>query len=494
MSKRVIFACLIHETHTFLPRPTAVADFQVKKGAEILRKRGDGSIVDGFLSTAAELGWEVVPTVDLVGGATGILEDEVLEFFWTEFSTRTRAALVDGVDAIFLCLHGAMATRSHPNTEGEILERIRGLPGCAELPIFGTLDLHGNIPARAAAHANGLVAYAENPHTDARATAVKATKLLQRCLASGQKVRMAWRQAPVIWTPPGTGTQNEPMRSLEAMARAIEAEDPQVWAVNVLAGFSYADTPDTGVSFSLVMEAGATRADEHLDRLVAHTWQARALGYIKYPSATEILSRGWPEGKGPVLLIEASDNIGGGGGGDATGVLRALLAADAQDAVVVINDPLSVQQSTAAGLGAAVRLQVGGRSWPADAGPVPLDVTVVNLTDGRFDLENVNSHLAASSGRHIAMGPCAVVRHRGITLLLTSRKTPPFDLGQLRSQGIEPTRMAIIGVKAAVGHRQAYDPIARASYYVETPGPCASDLTSFTFAQVRRPVFPLDPI
>jgi microcystin degradation protein MlrC len=95
-------------------------------------------------------------------------------------------------------------------------------------------------------------------------------------------------------------------------------------------------------------------------------------------------------------------------------------------------------------------------------------------------------------GAHIDMGPCAVVRHAGVTILLTSRKTPPFDLGQWRSQGIDPERLSVIGVKAAVAHRRAYDPIAKASYTVDTPGPCASNLRLLPFQRIRRPVFPLD--
>jgi microcystin degradation protein MlrC len=92
------------------------------------------------------------------------------------------------------------------------------------------------------------------------------------------------------------------------------------------------------------------------------------------------------------------------------------------------------------------------------------------------------------------MGPSAVVRvGEGITVLLTSRKTPPFDLGQLRSQGIVPEELALIGVKAAVAHRRAYDPIAAKSYTVTTPGPCTSDLTRLPYRRIRRPVFPLDP-
>ena len=67
------------------------------------------------------------------------------------------------------------------------------------------------------------------------------------------------------------------------------------------------------------------------------------------------------------------------------------------------------------------------------------------------------------------------------------------DLAQLRSQGIIPENLSLIGVKAAVAHRRAYDRIAAASYTVTTPGPCTSDLTQLPYRRVRRPVFPLDP-
>jgi microcystin degradation protein MlrC len=98
------------------------------------------------------------------------------------------------------------------------------------------------------------------------------------------------------------------------------------------------------------------------------------------------------------------------------------------------------------------------------------------------------------NGTSIAMGPAAVVRTAGVTILLTSKKTPPFDLGQFRSQGIEPIDFAVIGVKAAVAHRRAYDPIMGATYFVDTPGPCRSDLTAFPWQHLRRPVWPLDDI
>ena len=128
-----------------------------------------------------------------------------------------------------------------------------------------------------------------------------------------------------------------------------------------------------------------------------------------------------------------------------------------------------------------------------DPGPLTLEVEVLRVNDGRFALEDKQSHLASMAGDFFDMGRCAVVRHGGITILLTSRKTPPFDLGQWRSQGIEPAALSVIVAKAAVGHRRAYDSIAARMWWVDTPGPCTSDLRTLPFGKVRRPIFPLDP-
>jgi microcystin degradation protein MlrC len=47
-------------------------------------------------------------------------------------------------------------------------------------------------------------------------------------------------------------------------------------------------------------------------------------------------------------------------------------------------------------------------------------------------------------------------------------------------------------VKAAVAHKRAYDRVSRTSYYVDTPGPCTSNLAGLPWKLLRRPVYPLD--
>jgi microcystin degradation protein MlrC len=175
-------------------------------------------------------------------------------------------------------------------------------------------------------------------------------------------------------------------------------------------------------------------------------------------------------------------------------LLRAFIERNIADSVVVINDAEAVLQLRTLDAGDRATVAIGGRGSQMAEGPVTLEVELVSTSDGQFTLEDRHSHLASMNGIQIDMGPCAVVRHAGVTILLTSRKTPPFDLGQLRSQGIEPKDCSVIGVKAAVAHRQGYDPITKATHTVDTPGPCSSDARTFPFKTIRRPVFPLDEI
>jgi microcystin degradation protein MlrC len=494
MKPRILFAGLFHETHTFLGERTRWEDFEVTFGDKILSKLGDGSPTDGFLHEAQQRGWEVIPTVDARCVPSGTVEDAMFERYWTEFERRAAPALAVGVAGIYLVLHGAMATENVRDPEGELLGRIRALPGAKDVPIFGVLDLHANVSARMCREANGLVMYRENPHTDAKRSAQRGAALLGRCLKEKRVPRMVWCRPPILWAPPGTGTHADPMMSLKFFAHRLETKYPDIWACNIASGYSFADTPDTGCSLSLVTTLPEEPAREHLTAGASLAWSLRERGHIVYPPVDEVVRGLKPEhfATGPVVLVEPSDNIGGGAPGDGTGILRSLLQHRVEKSLVIINDPAAVAALKDAAPGQVRQISVGGRGAPLDAGPMPIAATFVSRSDGNFTLEDPNSHLASMNGLKIAMGPSAVVRTEGITILLTSRKTAPFDLGQLRSQGIEPKEFRVIGVKAAVAHKRAYDRVSRTSFYVDTPGPCTSNLAALPWKKLLRPVYPLD--
>jgi len=489
---RILLAGLYHETHTFVDEITRLADYEILRGADLPARRGDGSTVDGFLEVAESEGWEVVPVVEYSALPSGTTDHAVFEQFWSELETGLRDALDDGgLDGIWLALHGAMVTTASVDPEGELLARIRAIPGAEALPLYGVFDLHATFTAAMARHANGLVAYRENPHTDARESAVRSAQLLARALRERASPVMQARNAAILWAPPGTGTADRPMRDLEALARQIEAEDAEIWAVNVIAGYSFSDVPDAGVAFSLVTTGSAERAKAALDRLETLALELRELGQPKEWDLDAALAEIKTLPGGPYIVVEPADNIGGGAPGDDTAILRGFLRHGIRNAAVAIADAETVQALADAAPGDVRTVRLGGKGSQLGAGPLEIAVTFVSRSDGEFTLEDRNSHLAAMQGVHISMGASVVLEADGVKILVNSRKTPPFDLGQFRSQGIVPETLTAIGVKAAVAHRRAYDPITVRSYTVATPGPCTSVLTSLPYRRLRQPVFPI---
>jgi microcystin degradation protein MlrC len=490
MTRTVLLGGLFHETHTFLSKRTTIADFEamaVSIGPDVVTKNlGNQSPTDGFLGYALERGWEVVPTIHMAAMPGGTVEDEVVELFRRHFFPALEEQL-ERLDGIFLILHGAMVSAGSDDPEGELLRDIRAvlIRRGVDIPVVGVLDLHANVSGAMIDNSTCLVAYRENPHNDARETAVRAARILGELM---ERPGLAQVHRPTEWIlpPTGVGTADDPMKAVLAAARAIEARDPQIVNINVMAGYSYADVPDCGFSVSASTRGDPAIAARHLDELVGVLDRHIAKAYPRDAELSEVLAQidALPPGKGPVLLVEPADNIGGGTPGDATDLLGPLLATGRKGIVAVIADAEAVAECAAAGLGAEVALTIGAKTDRHHGTPLPFAGRVGNLSDGRFELENKKSHLASMLGSRADMGPCAVVENEQARLLLTTRKMPPMDLGQLHSQGVRPEDASYVVVKAAVSHRDAYNPIMRASFNVDSAGLCTSNLKRLPYRKI----------
>jgi len=490
VTRTVLVAGLFHETHTFLAETTGLSDFEagiVNFGQDIIdNTRGDGSPMDGFLSHAEGEGWSLVPSVHMAAMPSGLVEDAVVDLFEARLLDDLERT-VDTLDGIFLVLHGAMVSQSRDDVEGTLLAALKDRLAARgrEIPIVAILDLHANVCEAMVANSTVLTAYRENPHADARETALRGATILGD-LFEGPHPTQVHLATPYVLPPVGQGSGNEPMKSVLARARAIEAADPDIVGINVMAGYAYADIADCGFSLNCASLGDKEQAMAYLRELRAIAEANLAAGYPSDDPLDVVLRKcdALSPGQGPVLLIEAADNIGGGTPGDATGILGPLLATGRRSIVAAINDPASVQACVAAGQGAEVTLSIGAKTDNHHGEPVPFKGVVRNLTDGRFDLENPKSHMASMQGTRIDMGPSAVVANDGATILLTTKKTAPMDLGHLHSQGIRPEDADYVIVKAAVSHKDAYDPIARASFHVDSAGLCTSNLTRLPYKKL----------
>src|SRR5262249_50854095 len=139
----------------------------------------------------------------------------------------------------------------------------------------------------------------------------------------------------------------------------------------------------------------------------------------------------------------------------------------------------AVDEAIRAGVRQRVRLRVGGKSDGDHGAPVEIEGCVRLIADGRFRNRGpMRDGLVDDQGRTVVLdaGP--------LILVLTERKMPMWNLEQLRSLGIEPSRLGIIVVKGAVAHQAAYGPIAAAMIEVATRGCCAGDVRQFNYQNI----------
>ncbi len=389
-----------------------------------------------------------------------------------------------------LALHGAMVSETEDDAEGALLEALRGVLG-ASVPILVTLDLHANATPRMAKHSNALISYRTYPHTDQYERAQQAAALLDRILDGNAKAQNVLVQPPtLVGADHGRTVQPGPMRDLLAMAARFEEEEG-IHVVSIQAGFMPADIEWAGPSVSVSHDpARADRARAIANELSREIWRRRDEETIAYRTIDEVM-RAVKAGDGsgrPLVIADGTDNPGGGGYGDATNLLRALISNDAKDAAVGhLYDPDTAQAATRAGAGKTLRVSLGGHIDPAFGAPIEIEAFVQSVSDGSF----VNDGPMAKGVRS-EMGPTAVLRLGGVEVIVISNRLQNTDLQTFLSQGIDPRQRRVVVVKSVHHFRAAYAPIAREVMVVDSGALCTPDPKRHAYLRLRRPIWPLD--
>jgi microcystin degradation protein MlrC len=219
------------------------------------------------------------------------------------------------------------------------------------------------------------------------------------------------------------------------------------------------------------------RAKEVAFTLSGELWMARERFQAELPNAAEAVKRAMASTRPPAVIVETGDNVGGGSAGDSTAILSELLRQGATGWVVCLYAPEAVKQCV---MGEEVRLTLGGP-------PVEVTGRVKLLHDGTY----VETQARHGGKRTNYMGPTALVEaDRGSFLVLTSLRHPPFSLGALTCVGLEPAKMRVLVVKAAIAYKAAYRPVAGEIIEADTPGLTSVNPSSFTYRHAPR-LFPL---
>ncbi len=489
---RIAIGGILHETHTFMPRLTTLDDFAalaLHRGPNLLTTmRGARSGIGGMIDAAEARGWQLLPALYAAAMPAGTVTDAAYRSLLDDL-----LASIDGferIDGVLLALHGAMVTEAERDVEADIVARVRARVGDST-PIIALLDMHGNISPRLVELADVLLAYHTNPHIDTHARGLDAVSIMARLLDGAIRPTAAYARPALLLPAQCTGTDDAPLSLVHARAAEM-LQDDAIISIAIMGGFAYADTPYSGASIIVTSDNQPRLARSYADELSDMLWRHRHTALPAFLTPAEAVARAKRYDRGPVILVDSADNIGGGTSGDGADALRAMLDHHVRDGAIVLADPAAVDRCWRAGAGAEVTLDVGGKAdrWHGDS--VNVAGHVEALSDGVFELELKDNHFAAFYGEKVEMGRCAWLRVGGVNILLTERKTPPMDLAQLRHIGIIPEAQRMIVVKSAVAYRAAYLPIASGIIEMDTAGLCSANLARFDYQRLLRPIFPLD--
>jgi microcystin degradation protein MlrC len=483
---RIAVGGFLHETNTFAPTKANYDDFvhgggwpAMAIGADVLKVMRNINVgLAGFVQQAEANGWEMVPTISCGASPSAHVTKDAFE--------RIVKVMVDGIkaagtlDAVYLDLHGAMVTEHLDDGEGEILARVRQVIG-KDLPLVVSLDLHANVTPQMVEHADALIAYRTYPHVDMADTGRAAARHLELMLRSKQRFAKAFRQLPFLIAISWQCTNDQPTKGIYRKLAALESG--AVPTLSFAPGFPAADFPDCGPS---VFAYGKTQADadaaaDEMAKLIIgheHDFDGRIFTPdegVRY--AMELATRA----SKPIVIADTQDNPGAGGDSDTTGMLRALVRNHATRAAIgVIYDPQSAKAAHAAGVGATVRLALGGKSGiPGDA-PYEETFIVEKLSDGQFVAPG-----PYFGGRGMDMGPSAALRIGHVRVVVSSHKAQLADQSMYRYVGIEPTEQAILVNKSSVHFRADFESIAERLLICAAPGAMPADTAALPWTRLR---------
>lgn len=487
---RVLLAGFMHESNTFAATranrrrfeegslTTGPAMFEVWKDAH--------HEFGGFIEGCTRHRMTAIPSIMAWATPCGPVTDDVVEEVIGKIVEDINREQPDGV---LIALHGAMVSDSLPSPDTEVLRRLREALG-PEKPLIATLDFHANVTPDMGIYADALIGYQTYPHIDQRERGLLAASIMARTLDLEIKPVCVVARRPMIANILGQDTTREPMISLMKLAREAE-QRLGVLTVSIMGGFNYADVPCMGPSVIAVCDADSRQARLISEQIADAMWAAKERLYVPCASPEDAVRRAIAAPKGPVILVDLGDNIGGGSAGDGTVLLVEMIRQKADGFIMVLFAPEMVSRCVTLGVGSRVSGMVGGIVDRLHGDPTAISGTIRLLHDGTW-LETEARH---GGRRQNDQGPTAVIElDGGGTLVLNSKQTPAFSLGQLTSLGLKPETAKMIVVKAAVAYKAAYVPIAAMIIEVDTPGVTAVNPARFHYLRVPRPIYPLDQI
>ena len=507
-----------HETNTFSIVPATYEEFEksrLLRRQEILDHYATSDhTIAGYLQGAEELGFDAVPLMHARTGPIGTITKDAYD----RLSSEMLGMLADEGpwDGVLIANHGAAVSEEFPDMDAEFTRQVREVVG-PDVPVGITLDMHANISKDTVANTDVCIVWRTCPHLDTKLRGRKTAELIYRTVLGEIKPTQFIEMPPMLVNIVKQFTGQEPMLSLvDECVAANEIEN--VLDTSIAEGYPYADVEEMGMSWITITDGDAELAEKTSKDLAASAWTKRIDLNEPVLSISDALKQAEeryvgpkPEGVenfmptdgsalatpeknehshlGPIVLMDVGDNIGGGSSADSTHILKVAQEMGIKRYLQSLYDPDSVEACVAAGVGAELALDVGGKTDDMHGEPIHVVGTVSVIDDGPYE-ETRPTH---GGGRFYDDGQRVIFNTvDGMTILLTSARSGNTARAQMYSMGINPEDYRVVVAKGVSSPRPAYQPIAAEIIIVNSPGVTSADLDTFEFKSRRVPLYPFE--
>jgi microcystin degradation protein MlrC len=480
---RILIAECTQEISSFNPLPSSYADFRIRRGAELLEQRGLNTGIGGALSVFDKRSdVTLAPVISATAPSAGILAAAG----WRKLSREIIAAIsheAASADAVYFSLHGAMGAVGELDPEGWLLEETRKLVG-PKIPIVVSLDLHGILTERMLAQIDGFAIYYTYPHVDFADTGARAASLLMRVIDQKLKPVTARIVIPALVRGDELVTKSGCYGDILREARRLEHEG-QALAAGVMIGNPFTDVPELCTQALVCVEEKNDRTEKAVTQIARDFWAQRHRMQGKLIPLDKAIAQARSI-EGPVIFTDAADATSSGATGDSNVILKALLQAKYPRRVLLqIVDSQAAKAAAAAGIGARIKIGLGGERDPGRFKPVTVTAVVESLSRGRTRLETMRAPIDA--------GLTAVLTVENFTIVVISNPCFLFDRAVYYANGCDPKRFDLTVVKSPHTEYHMYDEWVVKNFNIDAPGSTSADLPSLGHTICQRPVYPLDP-
>jgi len=481
---RIIIAECKQEVSTFNPLPSRYEDFRTARGADLLTcHRGWGAEVGGALDVfEADKRVALVPTFGANANTSGgVLTGESFARLSREFLNDLADA--GKVDGAYFSLHGAMQAEGEDDPEGFLLQEARQILG-EKVPFVVSLDLHGILTERMLRHSDAVVPYHTYPHVDFVQTGARSARLLLKILTAGARPVTAQVKIPALVRGDELITETGLISHCIRLAEKIEASDKGLSA-GVMWGNPFTDVPELRTNSVVVMDGDETLARQYALELANQFWKHHSKMQVPLTSLSESVRITAGVTNGTVILMDAADATSSGAAGDSNAIIRELQKQGYKGQVLApIVDPAAVRAAFDAGVGATIRVSVGGAFDTGRYQPLPIEARVRLLSDGKFRSE--------SFGWPWDAGDTAVLQADNFTLVVGTRPVSLFDRSWFFANGQNPQYFDVVVVKSPHCEHHMFADWSARQINVDAPGSTSANLQSLGHTRCARPIFPLD--